>query len=399
MELTITVISLFIAIASVTFTFIMMSRTQKEREKNSIYLEERLTELARSLNKEMETRVKLSAHESLQATSSSLRETNLEQINAILEPLKVKIDEFHRSVSISNTQSAASRKSLNDSMERLMKMNMSIGEEARNLAMALKGNSKVQGEWGETVLTGLLEEAGLTKGIHFDCQLTKDETGSTLINETGNRLRPDVIVRLPEGNSIIIDSKVPLKAYLEYCEATTPGEEATALHRHIAAVKRTIDRLASKEYHRILKSSADYVIMFIPNDGAYIAALRSDSDLAGYAFDKKVILASSPHLLSIIQLTARMWRQHKQETNAAEIARLGGLLYDKMAAFTKDMEGIENHLSQAMNSYRNAFSKLAEGRQSIVARAERLRSMGVKTNTRIPSSFTSETSDPGNTEE
>lgn len=383
-------ISLIVTFASVVILFRTVSGRKAENEaiRDSVMME--LQQNIDRLQNNLEMQIKLTAGDSLGGATRSLKEANMEQINAILSPLKEKIDNFNRSLTIANTQAASSRKSLDDHVERLMRLNMTISNDARSLAEALKGNNKVQGEWGETVLTGLLENAGLKEGIHFFTQLTKDESGHALTSENGRTQRPDVVVILPGGNRIVIDSKVSLKSYLEMCDAEDLNEKEEARRRHLAAIRRHIDKLSEKKYHKTVADSADYVIMFVPNEGAFISAIEADRNLSVYAMEKNIIIASSCHLLSMLSLTARVWRKEDQDRNAAEIARLGGLLYDKVASFCNDMANIEKYINMASGAYRNAFGKLVEGRQSVVARAERLRQMGVKCTSRIPASMTSE---------
>lgn len=395
MYLLITLISLLVAAGSIVYAFVSNRLARRdadaqmaEADRNFNLLEEKLKNMMAGMENDLENKIKISAFESLQSTSSQLRAANIEQIESVLQPLRTKIDDFHSSLSQANMNAIASQRSLNDSVERLMQLNMTISRETRSLTAALKGNSKAQGEWGETVLVRLLEDAGLVKGINFECQMTKDDSWMTIKNSSGAMLRPDVVVYLPEGNKLIIDSKVPLKAYLEYCEATDKEMERAAISRHVAAVKSTISQLASKEYHNYMKGAADYVVMFIPNEGAYLAALRFDPSVAEFASNKRVILASSAHLMSIVQLTAQMWRNYNQKKNTEDIAKLGGLLYDRVVAFTKDMTDIEVNLARASKAYANAFAKLTTGAQSVVARAERLRELGVKATNKIPSAFT-----------
>lgn len=312
-----------------------------------------------------------------------LRQENIRQIDAVLSPLRTKIEDFSKNVRDSHIDATASRRSLSDQIERLMRLNASIGEEARNLAGALKGNSKIQGDWGETMLETILEREGLRKGINYDTQVTRDASGKVLRDEEGSVRRPDMVVYLPGDRSLIIDSKTSLSAYIDYYNASDPETAASLAKKHADSVRRHIDELSRVQYPKLVKGSAEYVVMFIPNDGAFMAATAADSGLWEYASRKKIVLASPSHLMAIVQLTSQLWREENQRTNAAEIARVAGLLYDKVAAFVADMKMVEKNINAAEAAYRNAYSKLTGGSQSVISRAERLRNLGAKVSKRI----------------
>lgn len=340
-----------------------------------------------------EQKFRILANESLERNSSQLRQSNAEQLNAILSPLRMRLEDFNESVEKSHTAAQASSKSLADQIDRLTRLNYTIGEEARNLASALRGNNRVQGKWGETLLESLLEKGGLKRGLNFDTQVAQDASGVGLRDEEGRGLRPDVVVYLPENRCVIIDSKTSLSAYLEFCETTDREDGAAALKRHTLSIKRHIDGLSAKNYPKTVAHAVEQVLMFIPNDAALVAALDADPSLLEYAMDRKITLVSPSQLSGIILLIAQIWRKENQDRNAAEIARMGGLLYDTVDSFLKDFQAIEKGINATRNAYEGAMQKLTSGQRSIAARAERLKAMGAKTSRSIPPQFISDSFD------
>lgn len=333
----------------------------------------------KKMNDISEKNFKLMANESLEHNAQSIRNDNAEQLNKLLSPLRMRIEDFNREIQKSHIDATASRQSLSDQIDRLTKLNLSIGEEARNLTSALHGNNRVQGQWGEMVLETLLERAGLKKGVNFDTQVTKDTSGVTLRNDEGKFLRPDMIIFLPDQRNIIVDSKASLSAYLDFCDADTEPQANEAMKRHIASVKKHIDELEARKYHKSIKNAAEHVLMFIPNDGALLAAIDADKSLTEYALAKKITLVSPSQIMSVVMLVSQIWRKDAQDRNAEEIAKLGGLLYDTAKDFLSDLQGIEKSLDNARRSYDNAMSRLTGSSRSFLSRAERLRELGAKT--------------------
>ncbi|MDE7437553.1 MAG: DNA recombination protein RmuC [Muribaculaceae bacterium] len=334
------------------------------------------------ISQESERNFKLMASESLERNARNIQQSNADQLQSILTPLKMRIEDFNREISKSNTNSEASRRSLSDQIERLTHLNLTIGEEARSLASALRGNNRVQGLWGETILQTLLERAGLKKGVNFDTQVTRDASGSAMRDEDGRAIRPDLIIYLPDSRNLVVDSKTSLSAYLDICDAANEQDSADAVKRHIASVRKHIDELAARNYPKTVENAAEQVLMFIPNDGALIAAVDNDNSLVTYALDRKIVLVSPSQILGLIMLVAQIWRKDAQDKNAAEIARLGGLLYDSAKDFLSDLEGIDKSLNAARRSYESALSRLTNGSRSLMNRAERLRELGAKTSRR-----------------
>lgn len=337
----------------------------------------------RRLNEEAKQEFQLMTAESIARSSDALRTANSEQLNSILTPLKMRIEDFNRQMQESHIDAASSRRSLSDQIERLSKLNISIASEARNLATALRGSNNTQGKWGETVLETILEKAGLQKGVNFETQATRDRNGETLRDDSGALRRPDVLIYLPENRTIIVDAKTSLSAYLDYCELPEGPEAEEAARRHVASVRKHIDELASKNYTRLVPEALDQVLMFIPNDAALIFALDRDRTLAEYAFARKVTLVSPSQIMGIVMMVQQMWRRDRQDRNTAEIARIGGLLYDSVAGFLTDMQNIEKSLNAAHNAYNAAYMKLSASQRSILSRAGKLRELGAKTTKNI----------------
>ena len=330
-----------------------------------------------------ERNFRLMASESADAGARNLTRANAEQLSALLSPLRMRLEDFNRALEKSHTDASAARRSLADQIERLERLNLTIGEEARNLSTALRGNNRVQGRWGETFLETLLEQAGLKKGVNFETQVTRDADGRAIRDDDGRHLRPDMVIRLPGDRCVVVDAKTSLSAYLDFCE-TSGDEAAEAAARHVASVRRHIDGLASRNYSANVESAVDQVLMFIPNDAALILALDTDRDLAAYALARHITLVSPSQIAGMVQLVAQMWRKDNQDRNAAEIARLGGLLYDSLAGFVADMQNVERNISLAAKACDAALSRLSSGPRSVLARAERLRSLGARASRRMP---------------
>ena len=322
-----------------------------------------------SLRQEMMLQFNVLASDVLKRNSESLKEANSEQIDALLRPLKENIESFKKTISEGYVKETSSRKLLEVQIERLVKLHETIGEEARNLTYALKGNSKVQGDWGEMILETLLENAGLERGINFETQLTRDSGGNVLKNDEGKLLRPDVLIKLPDNHSIIVDSKVSLTAFVDYCNAEDENVRIVAGKKHLQSVYAHIDELYAKMYQNNLKGAADYVMMFIPNESAYIAAVQLDINLWKYAYERGVIIVSPTHLFSVMSIVSQLWRQDKQNRNAMLIAERGGKLYDKLVLFMESFEKVGKSIDDAMTSYNKSFNQLRTGKGNVLRQA------------------------------
>ena len=324
------------------------------------------------------------SQELIQAESERLSSRNTENIEALLNPFKEKIESFQKLVRDNHDQENAARNSLMGQIESLMKLNQTIGEEARNLTSALKNDSKVQGDWGEMVLQTLLEQGGLEKGVHFQTQVTRDETDSVLKNEEGDMLRPDVLLYLPDNKTLVIDSKVSLKAFADYCAADDEGARKDLLKKHIASVRRHIDELCRANYTSYVKNACDHTLMFIPTENAYLLAVKEDPALWKYAYEKHVAIVSPTHLFSVVQLIGQLWTQDAQNRNVLAIAEEGGKLYDKFVLFCDTFTKLEKNLKDADRTYGDAMKHLVAGKGNLVGRAEKLRALGAKVKKRLP---------------
>lgn len=364
-----------------------LSRQQEEMERRLASqqrdLERRLQLQAAKAEEQSRLHFSNIATEILNRQSDSLKAQNNELIANALNPVRIKLDEFSKTITDSYVKETADRKSLSDQIERLMQLNSDIGKEARNLTTALKGDSKVQGDWGEMVLQTLLESAGMVEGQNFFTQVTRDESGRTLQDEQGYRLRPDVVVALPDNHKMVIDSKVSLKAYSEYMSANTEAEKTEAGKRHIKSVTMHIDELGDKKYQTHIRKAADHVMMFIPNEGAYYAAMQLNPDLWKYAYDRKVVMVSPTHLFSVMQIVAQLWQQDRQNKYALEIAKAGGELYDKFVDFYNDLEKVEKSLQDVVKNFDKCRSDV-KNRVGLTAKANKLKELGVKASKNLP---------------
>ncbi len=310
--------------------------------------------------------------------SRTMRENNRTQLGEILTPFKSDLESLKKTIHDCYTGEVSEVKSLRDSINDLKDLNTTIGREAKELSLALRGNSKVQGDWGEMFLKQLLEKSGLEEGVNYIVQATENEDGTKIKGEDGGQLRPDLLFYLPEGKNLIIDAKVSLTAYTDYINASAE-EQPAALAAHLRSIKSHIDELARKEYPKYVKNSADFVMMFVPNEGAYLAALNADRDLWESAYNRHIVIISPTHLISVLKLMYQLWMHDKQTKNALKIADETGKLYDKFANFVGDLEEVGRQIEKAGATYEEAYKKLSTGRGNILSRVEGIRELGVKT--------------------
>ena len=310
--------------------------------------------------------------------SRTMRENNRTQLGEILTPFKSDLESLKKTIHDCYTGEVSEVKSLRDSINDLKDLNTTIGREAKELSLALRGNSKVQGDWGEMLLKQLLEKSGLEEGVNYVLQATENEDGTKIKSDEGGQLRPDAIFYLPEGKNLIIDAKVSLTAYTDYVNASAE-EQPAALAAHLRSIKSHIDELARKEYPKYVKNSADFVMMFVPNEGAYLAALNADRDLWESAYNRHIVIISPTHLISVLKLMYQLWMRDKQTKNALKIADETGKLYDKFANFVGDLEEVGRQIEKAGATYEEAYKKLSTGRGNILSRVESIRELGVKT--------------------
>ena len=305
------------------------------------------------------------ATEILGEQSQRFRQSSSESIDLLLKPFRDNITDFRKRVEEIYTTQTSQRGELKAELKRLMELNRDISIEAQNLTNALKGNSKVQGDWGEVLLETILDNSALTKGIHY-------ETQYNIKDEEGRNLRPDVVLRLPEKKEIVIDSKVSLTAFVAYTAAETDDERRRQLNAHIASVRQHVTELGRKEYQRRL-NSPDFVIMFVPNEPAFLAALQNDTTIWQDAYEKKVIISSPTNLFALLKLVADLWKYNDQDKNTREIAACGLKLYEQAAAFASSLENVGAALDKARGAYDDAYKRLCSGNDNILRVGERLR--------------------------
>ncbi|MCM1292769.1 MAG: DNA recombination protein RmuC [Bacteroides sp.] len=346
--------------------------------------QETLRQQQEQLAKQTESNFRLMAGEILKQQSASLRETNDQRMGELLSPLKEEIDKFSRQVSECYSNEARERFSLQQRIKELIEANLSIGKEAKELSAALRGNSKKQGDWGELVLENILENSGLRKGHEFTVQQQSDEYGSSIRDEEGRGLRPDVIVHCPDGHAMIIDSKVSLTAFIDFVNSEDDEKREEYGRQHLASVVKHIQELSAKNYQDYIgKNKLDFVIMFIPNEAAYSAALTLEPSIWQKAYDKRVLIVSPTQLVGTLRLINQLWSHDRQTRNAIEIAEKSGQMYDKFVGFVTDMEKIEKSLNASQAAYAEAMKKLRSGRGNLISRAESLKELGIKASKKL----------------
>lgn len=342
-----------------------------------------------SVREETKAQFKSLAADIFSSQSEKFKEANETRLSEILNPLKEDIKDFKRRVDDTYMNSSKERTLLGEQMKRLMELNMSIGKEARDLTEALSGNTKVQGDWGEMVLETILVKSGLVEGENYFVQRTKNDDGTQIKNDDNGRLRPDVVVALPDKKCIVIDSKVSLTAYVNYINADNDDDRQRFGKAHLLSVRSHLKELEIKRYQDFVgvgnDDRIDYVLMFIPNEHAYMAAMTLDNNLWMEAYEKRVVIISPAHVISTLRLIAQLWTRDKQTKNALKIAEEGGKLYDKFVGFVNDMQTVEQSLGKASEAYASAMSKLHTGRGCIVSKVENLKKLGAKTSKTLPS--------------
>lgn len=335
-------------------------------------------QLLKNAEEHLSNRFKSLASEILEDKSKRFTEQNQTNLNQLLEPLKVKITEFQGKVQEVYVQEGKDRSALAEQVKQLMALNNQLSKDAHNLTSALKGQAKVQGNWGELILERVLEASGLRKGHEYDVQ-------ESHTREDGSRAQPDMVVHLPEDRHLIVDAKVSLKAYEEYANAETDHQRISTMKRHLDSVRAHINELSEKNYQQLYGlKSPDFVLMFIPVEPAFMLAIAHDSDLWQDALKKNVMLVSPSTLLFVLRTVAHLWRQEQQNRNAQEIANRGAELYDKLAGFVEDLDNLGTKLQQAQRAYDGAYNKFTGGRGNVIRQAEMLKELGVKPAKQLP---------------
>jgi DNA recombination protein RmuC len=304
--------------------------------------------------------------------SSKFTQQNKDNIDQILKPLGEKIKLFEEKVEKVYVDESKQRATLAEQIKNLHDLNQQMSKDATNLTNALKGESKTQGNWGEFILENILEKSGLVRDREYSVQ-------STFTGEEGKRQKPDVIINLPEGRHIIIDSKVSLTAYEQFCSAEEEQERRTALANHISSIRTHVKELSNKNYQNIHNlSSMDFVIMFVPIEPAMALASQADISIWNDAFEKNIVIVSPSILLATLRTIANIWKQENQNKNAMEIARQSGALYDKFVSFTEDLINIGKKIDDTKGFYSEAMKKLYDGSGNIIRRIENIKALGAK---------------------
>lgn len=344
---------------------------QKDRE-----AAEREIATLRELREEMSGQFKLMAAETLRLQGADMQKVQSEQLSALLTPFRDQVHRFQTELQARNKVLDEEGARLREQITFLHQRSEDISREAVNLTRALKGEKQRQGAWGEMVLERILETSGLEAGTHY-------ETQASWRDEEGKLWRPDVVVKMPRDKIMVVDSKVSLNDYELSVNAEDGGERDAALRRHVAAMRNHITTLSDKGYHRMDDNSVDYVLMFIPIEGAFSEALRADPGLAGFALERGVGLTTPTTLMLTLRTVEHIWAVERRESNAMEIARRAGALYDKVAGFVDSMEAVGRALDQASRSHGQAMDRLTRGSGNVIRQVEMLRELGARTQKKI----------------
>jgi DNA recombination protein RmuC len=322
------------------------------------------------LNEKFALEFKNLANDILEEKTKKFTDQNKSNLFDLLRPLGEKINEFEKKVEDTHKDTISRNAALREQLENLQRLNVQMTREAENLTKALKGDSKTQGAWGEFILESILEKSGLERDREYTIQqsFTTDD----------GRLRPDIIVRLPEKRHVIIDSKVSLTAYNNFVNAATEQEKVAALKAHLLSVRQHIKGLSDKNYQKISEQNLDFIIMFIPIEPAYILAIQTDAKLYEEALEKRIVFVSPTLLIPSLQLIKNVWKQEYQNRNSQEIARHATSLYEKFTGFTNDLLDVGNQLKKTQTSYEGAMSKLTTGNGNLVRSVERFKVLGLK---------------------
>jgi DNA recombination protein RmuC len=346
-----------------------LSATEADYRNLEEKLEERKEE-AQDLQKKFTDQFKNLANEIFEEKSKKFTDQNKSNIFDLLKPLGEKIVEFEKRVEETHKDTISRNSALREQLENLQRLNVQMTKEAENLTRALKGDSKTQGAWGEFILESILEKSGLEKDREYSIQ----ESFTT----SEGRLRPDVIIRLPENRHVIIDSKVSLTAYSAFVNSATEEEKLTALKAHLLSIRQHMKGLHEKKYQNLSENGLDFIIMFIPIEPAYILAIQSERNLYEEALEKRIVFVSPTLLIPSLQLIKNVWKQEYQNRHVLDIASKAGDLYDKFVGFTEDLINVGRHLDTSKKAYEESMKKLSVGTGNLVRKVEDLKRLGAK---------------------
>lgn len=356
--------------------FIKLSNEKASSDSNLRNMQERLSEQKSELTELQErftAQFKNLANDIFEEKTKKFTDQNKTNLNDLLKPLGEKITQFEKKVETTNKESLERSTALREQIINLHQLNQKMTKEAENLTKALKGDTRIQGNWGELVLERILEQSGLEKDREYITQ-------ETLFSESGRRLRPDVIVKLPENRNLVIDAKTTLTAYEKYANADSEEERQQFLKEHLIAVKAHVKGLSEKNYNQLFDGGAlDYVLMFVPIEAAFALIVQEGKDLYNDAHNKNIIIVSPATLIATLRTVANIWRHEYQNRNAIEIARQGGALYDKFKSFVDDLIKVGQSLKSTQGTYEEAMRKLYSGRDNLIRKTERLKELGART--------------------
>lgn len=350
-------------------------------------------EVARENSKKFETQYKqFEEHiqnltdKILEEKSKNFTETNAKEMSSIVAPLKEQINEFKKQIEEDSRRQTGLHESLKEQIKNITEKTQSISQDAIKLTNALKGDSKIMGDWGENILETILRNSGLEEGTHYQAQ-------QTIVNDDEEKQRPDFIVNLPSDNggekTIVIDSKVSLKAYVNYYNADNDEDKKHFLAEHLKSIKTHIDELANKNYGHTVKGSMDFVMMFVPVEPAYLLAVQSDPTVWEYAYNKKVVMISATNMISCLRLIVELWKTDTRNKEAQAMAKSCGEIYNQITLFLETFEGLESKIKGVSDQFDKAKKQLCQGKGNVIRRLEKLEKQGIitKANRAIPLSF------------
>ncbi len=362
-------------------TIIDLNRQISAREAELRHTHDKLTQYKQDveqLQEKFRLEFKNLANDILEEKTKKFTEQNKTNLDQVLKPLQEKISDFQKQVKDNLSEETKQRSTLQEQLRHLTELNRRVGDEARALTTALKGETKTQGNWGEIILESILEKSGLVKDREYKVQ-------ESFTTSDGRRQQPDVIVYYPGERCIIIDSKVSLTAYERYVNATDEAERVDSLKEHLLSVRQHISGLSQKNYPDLVKNkSLDFVMLFMAVEPAYLLAMQSEPELWNNAYQKRVLLISPTNLIAALKLIESMWKQEFQNRNAQQIAEKAGDMYDKFQGFVQDLISIGRQMDSAKKNYEEAMNKLYSGKGNLVRRAEELRELGVKSRKDLP---------------
>ncbi|WP_221077087.1 DNA recombination protein RmuC [Agarivorans aestuarii] len=339
-------------------------------QQKDIALQERISYLEKS-EERVNNQFELLANRIFSEKGLELQQQSKQSIESVLQPLKQQLDGFKQQVQQSYENEAKQRHSLKDQIVTLQSLNQQISEDAVRLTKALKGDNKQQGDWGELILEQILQSSGLRAGHEYQTQVVG-------VNQHGQTIKPDVVVKLPDNKSVIVDSKVNLVAYERYYNSEDSEAQQAALKEHAKSLRQQIIGLSKKDYHTLYQlPSLDYVLLFIPIEGAYLSALEQDPSLINFALESNILLVSPSSLMVALRTIQNLWKTEHQQQNAQVIAQRAGKLFDKFVAFTEDLKSHGQQLQRSNDSYQNAMNKLSTGKGNLVRQAQQLKDLQV----------------------